>query len=328
MIRIILGFMISLAFSAALMPFVIRIANKFKAKQPILHYVESHAVKSGTPTMGGMGILISMALPFALLIRGDGGAALVCLVVTLGYGLIGFTDDYIKVHYKHNKGLSAAAKLVLQLIIACLVAAYAFWGTETRGQVFAPFTDYAIDFSYWALPYYVFIFLAFTNAVNLTDGLDGLAGGVTNVYLIAFAALMLIVCGFAPSDGQMNELVLIACAVGSVGGFLCYNRYPARIFMGDTGSLALGGLLACLAVLSGLSLSAAILGGIYVITALSVILQVLHFKRTGRRIFLMAPLHHHFEKKGIHENRIVTAYKAVASLIGAGVVLLTAIFTT
>ncbi len=328
MIRVILGFMLALGFSVALMPFVIRIANKMKAKQPILHYVESHSVKSGTPTMGGMGILISAALPLLLLIRGDSGVALVCLVVTVGYGIVGFTDDFIKVHFKRNQGLSAKAKLILQLLIACLVSAYAFWGTDTGGQVLAPFTGYVMNLSYGALPYYVFIFLAFTNAVNLTDGLDGLAGGVTNIYLIAFALIMLIICAFAPSDGQINELVLIACFIGAISGFLCYNRYPARIFMGDTGSLALGGLLASLSVLTGLSLSGAIIGIMYVITALSVIIQVLHYKRTKKRVFLMAPLHHHFEKKGIHENHIATAYKAVTAFTGMGAILLTVIFAT
>lgn len=328
MIRIILGFIIALAFAVAFMPFVIQIANKFKAKQPILHYVESHSVKSGTPTMGGMGIIIAAALPFVMLLRGDCGTALVCLVVAIGYGIIGFTDDFLKVHYKRNEGLSAKAKLILQFVIACLISAYAFWGTDIGGQVLVPFTNKVINFSYCALPYYVFIFLAFTNAVNLTDGLDGLAGGVTNIYLIAFAVVMLVTCAFTPNAGQTNNLVLIACFIGALSGFLCYNRFPARIFMGDTGSLALGGLLASLSVLTGLSLSGAIIGIMYVVTAMSVIIQVLHYKRTKKRVFLMAPLHHHFEKKGVHENHIVTAYKSITALVGAGVVLLTMIFTS
>lgn len=327
MIRVLLGFLLSLLFAVALMPFVIKLASRAKAQQPILHYVESHSVKSGTPTMGGMGILLSAALPFVMLLRGDCADALVCLVVTTGYAVIGFTDDFLKVHYKRNEGLSPKGKLILQLLIACLISAYAFWGAEIGGQVYLPFTNFSVDFSYFALPYYVFIFLAFTNAVNLTDGLDGLAGGVTGIYLICFAVVMMIGCAFLPSDGQTNALLLIGCFVGALGGFLCYNRYPARIFMGDTGSLALGGLLASLSVLTGLSLSAALLGVMYVVTALSVILQVLHYKRTKKRIFLMAPLHHHFEKKGAHENHIVEAYKAVTAVVGAGVILLTLIFS-
>ena len=327
MIRVIIGFVLALLFAVALMPFVIRIADRFKAKQPILHYVESHSVKSGTPTMGGMGILLSAALPFAMLLRGESATALVCLIVTAGYALIGFTDDFLKVHYKRNEGLSAKAKLVLQLIVACLISAYAFFGTSIGGNVYIPFVNKAVDFSYFALPYYVFIFLAFTNAVNLTDGLDGLAGGVTSVYLVCFAVIVMITCAFAPSAGQTNELLLIACFIGALLGFLCYNRYPARIFMGDTGSLALGGLLASLSVLTGQSLTGALLGIMYVVTALSVIIQVVYFKLTKKRVFLMAPLHHHFEQKGAHENHIVEGYKAVTAVVGAGVILLSLIFT-
>lgn len=327
MIRVILGFMLSLLVAVAVMPFVIKIADKFKAKQPILHYVESHSVKSGTPTMGGMGILFSALFPFLVLFRGMGASALVCLIVTLGYGLIGFIDDFIKVHLKRNEGLSAKWKLALQFIIAGVVSAYAFFGSETSGQVYIPFVGISVDFSYFALPYYVFIFLAYTNAVNLTDGLDGLAGGVTTVFLVIFAVLLFIISGFAPSEEQTNILVLIACFVGAIGGFLCYNRYPARIFMGDTGSLAIGGLLASLSVLTGLSLSAAIIGAMYIASALSVLIQVISYKLTKKRVFLMAPLHHHFEKKGVHENHIVTGYKVVTLLLGVLVILLTLIFT-
>ena len=327
MIRVILGFMLSLLVAVAVMPFVIKIADKFKAKQPILHYVESHSVKSGTPTMGGMGILFSALFPFLVLFRGMGASALVCLIVTLGYGLIGFIDDFIKVHLKRNEGLSAKWKLALQFIIAGVGSAYAFFGSATAGQVYIPFVGISVDFSYFALPYYVFIFLAYTNAVNLTDGLDGLAGGVTTVFLVIFAVLLFIISGFAPSEEQTNILVLIACFVGAIGGFLCYNRYPARIFMGDTGSLAIGGLLASLSVLTGLSLSAAIIGAMYIASALSVLIQVISYKLTKKRVFLMAPLHHHFEKKGVHENHIVTGYKVVTLLLGVLVILLTLIFT-
>lgn len=327
MIRVILGFVLALLFAVALMPFVIRIADKFKAKQPILHYVESHSVKSGTPTMGGMGILLSAALPFAMLLRGESATALVCLIVTAGYAIIGFTDDFLKVHYKRNEGLSAKAKLILQFVVACLISAYAFFGTSIGGKIYIPFVNTAVDLSWFALAYYVFIFLAFTNAVNLTDGLDGLAGGVTSVYLVCFAVVIMITCAFDPSAGQTNELLLIACFIGALAGFLCYNRYPARIFMGDTGSLALGGLLASLSVLTGQSLTAALLGIMYVVTALSVIIQVAYFKMTKKRVFLMAPIHHHFEQKGAHENHIVEAYKAVTAIVGAGVILLSLIFT-
>lgn len=326
MIRVMIGFVLSLLLAAALMPFVIRLADRLKAKQPILHYVKSHSVKSGTPTMGGMGIIAAAALPFAVLLRGESSAAIVCLIVTAGYGIVGFTDDFIKVHFRHNEGLSARWKLALQFVIACLISAYAFFGTSAGGRIYIPFVNTAVDLSYFALAYYVFVFLAFTNSVNLTDGLDGLAGSVTAVFLTVFALLMLIVCAFEPTDGQVNELLLMSCFCGALCGFLCFNRYPARIFMGDTGSLALGGLLASLSVLTGLSLSAAIIGIIYVASSVSVIVQVAWFKLTGKRVFLMAPLHHHFEQKGVHENHIVAGYTAATAVAGASVILLSVIF--
>ena len=316
MIRAAIGFVLSLALCAALMPFVISVLGKHRAAQPILGYVESHKAKSGTPTMGGVGFLVSAALPFAFLLRGDPSTALVCLIVAVGYGAIGLTDDIMKVKSGHNKGLSAGWKLLLQFLVACAVSAYAVFGSPVGTTILAPFTDKPLDLSWFALPYYVFVFLAFTYSVNLTDGLDGLAASVTEVFLMCFAAVLIICAGFAPTDTQLNELLLIACFAGALAGFLCYNRYPARVFMGDTGSLSLGGLLASLSVLTGLGLSAAIIGVMYVLGSLSVIVQVISFKLTKKRVLLMSPLHHHFERKGIHENRIVGAYVAVTAAAG------------
>lgn len=327
MIRVALGFVLSLGLCAALMPFVISVLSRLKAGQPILGYVESHKNKSGTPTMGGTGFIMSAALPFAFLLRGEASTALVCLIVALGYGIIGLTDDYIKVKSGKNKGLSAGWKLLLQLIIACVVSLYAFFGTPIGSKIYIPLTDMPVDLSYFALPYYVLIFLSFTNAVNLTDGLDGLAAGVTEVFLICFALLVFIISGMEPTEGQQNELLLLICFAGALAGFLCYNRYPAKVFMGDTGSLSLGGLLASMSVLTGLGLSAALIGIMYVASALSVIVQVISFKLTKKRVFLMSPLHHHFEQKGIHENRIVAAYTSVTAAAGVLVIAITAFFS-
>ncbi len=326
MIRILIGFVLSLFLGVALMPFVIAITKRFKANQPILGYVESHAVKSGTPTMGGIGILLAAAFPFALLLRGDASTALICLIVALGYGVIGFTDDYLKIKGGHNKGLTVKWKLFLQLLVACLVSAYAFFASPVKGTVLLPFTASTADLSYFAPVYYVFIFLSFTNSVNLTDGLDGLAASVTTAFLTCFAVVLFIVAAFMPSEVQTNEMLLIACFCGALCGFLCFNRYPARIFMGDTGSLALGGMLASLSVLTGLSLFAALIGIMYVVSAVSVIIQVTAYKLTKKRVFLMSPLHHHFEKKGIHENHIVAGYTAATLSVGAGVIILTLLF--
>lgn len=326
MIRVAIGYVLSLALCAALMPFVISRLRRSHAGQPILGYVENHKGKSGTPTMGGCGFLIAATLPYAFLVRGDISESLVCLIVAAGYGTIGFIDDGIKVSSGENKGLSASWKLLLQLLVACAVSAYAFFGRADGGVINLPFTDKPVDLSYFALPYYVFVFLAFTNSVNLTDGLDGLAAGVTEVFLFCFAALLFVCSSMSPTEGELNELLLILCFAGALAGFLCYNRFPAKVFMGDTGSLSLGGLLASLSVLTGRGLSAAVIGVMYVASALSVIVQVACYKLTKKRVFLMAPLHHHFERRGVHENRIVAAYTAVTSVAGVTTVALTAFF--
>lgn len=327
MIRSLTGFALSAGLCAALMPFLIAALGKLRAKQPVLGYVESHKSKSGTPTMGGIGFLIAAALPFAFLLRGDCAAALVCLIVAAGYGVIGMTDDGIKVRSGHNKGLSVGWKLLLQSCVACAVSAYAVFGSETGSVIYIPFTDKPVDLHWFAMPYYAVIFLSFTNSVNLTDGLDGLASSVTAAFLVFFALLIVVCSGLAPTEAQSNELLLVSCFVGALVGFLCYNRFPAKVFMGDTGSLALGGLLASLSVLTGRGLSAAIIGIMYVASALSVIVQVISFKLRKKRVLLMAPLHHHFEKKGVHENRIVAAYVAVTCVAGAAVVALTIFFS-
>ena len=224
MIRVILGFIISTLLSVVLMPFVIKIADKFKAKQPILHYVEKHSAKSGTPTMGGIGILVSACLAFLIFFRGSSSIALVCLTVAFGYGGIGFVDDLLKVHFKHNEGLSAKWKLFLQFIVATVVSLYAYFGSETGGTVKLPFSGASVDFSYFAIAYYVFIFLGYTNAVNLTDGLDGLASSVTIAFLTSFTLLVGVLASFDMTEEQTNQVLLCACFIGALCGFLCYHH--------------------------------------------------------------------------------------------------------
>jgi phospho-N-acetylmuramoyl-pentapeptide-transferase len=239
-----------------------------------------------------------------------------CLVVTFAYGVIGFTDDFIKTKSKNNQGLTAKQKIIFQLFVSVIISTYAFSSHFVGSTIILPFSLKSVDIGYFALPYYAFIFLAFTNAVNLIDGLDGLAGKTSVAYLVFFAILVFVIAKTEIEGEEYNLISFALILSASLCGFLLFNSFPAKIFMGDTGSLALGGAIGSLAVLSKLSLYAPILGFAYVVTCLSDIIQVVYFKKTGKRIFKIAPLHHHFEKCGIHENHIVTAYTIITVFIG------------
>ncbi|MDO5415207.1 MAG: phospho-N-acetylmuramoyl-pentapeptide-transferase [Bacillota bacterium] len=266
---------------------------------------ESHLSKAGTPSMGGIAILIAAVL--ATLVGGMLFSAkisdiMVILLVFIGFGLIGFFDDYLKVIKKVNLGLKAYQKFGLQIIIS--VALAVFMATYAGGNtlVYIPVANIYIDFGIWYIPFIVFVVLAMTNAVNLTDGLDGLASGVT-----AFVTLFFAVAGI--SYGISSGAYFCAALCGGCLGFLVFNKNPAKIFMGDTGSLALGGGLAAAAIVMKLELLLPIVGLLYVIEALSVVLQVGYFKLSGgKRIFKMAPIHHHFEKCGYKEVQVVVAF--------------------
>jgi phospho-N-acetylmuramoyl-pentapeptide-transferase len=317
-----LGFITAFLVCAAVMPAVIFLCKKLKMRQTVLHYVDNHAGKSGTPTMGGIGIIAAIAAAVGLVTRGANTLAVVCLLVTAGYGVVGFLDDFIKVYFKQNKGLAAWQKILFQLIIAVVVSLFAYYNETVAGEVFTPFTLSKIPLGFWSVPLFIFIFLAFTNGVNLTDGLDGLAGSVTAVYMLfnaglIFAGVYIFGDGQAATPEYLNLVVFCCAAAGALVAFLCFNGFPAKIFMGDTGALALGGAVGSAAVVSGMSLYSPMVGIMYVVTCLSVIIQVLYFKKTKKRVFLMAPLHHHFERKGVHEHRIVTWYTAITAIAGS-----------
>ncbi len=307
--------------TAVVMPAVIALSKKLKVRQTVLHYVDNHKSKSGTPTMGGIGIMIAVTVSSLSFMTKSHSLMLLVLLVTLAYGVIGFLDDFIKVFFKQNKGLSPWQKILFQVIIAVIVGVYAYYNDYILDSFFVPFTLGEVSLGVFAVPLYIIVFLALTNSVNLTDGLDGLASKVTAAYVFFFAVIVALIIRFF-GDGQAfsaeyeNILIFCGALVGSLIGFLCYNGFPAKIFMGDTGALALGGALACLAVVTKLSLMVPILGIMYVLTSMSDIIQVLYYKKTKKRIFLMAPLHHHFERKGVHENRIVTVYTAVTAMVG------------
>lgn len=288
---------------------ILLLCRKLKFSQTILKYVESHKGKSGTPTMGGLIFIFAGIVAFAIFANENSLLAWLSLVIMFAYGLIGFLDDFIKVKFKQNKGLSPWQKIFGQVGIAVIVGVFVFLYVGTSLDFFG----LTINLGWGIIPFTIFVFLAITNSVNLTDGLDGLAGGVSGVFVLFFGAIL----SLSPLP-QMQNLALVCFAMfGAILGFLAINTYPAKIFMGDTGSLALGGFIASVSIFSGKTLLMPIMGIMFVLSAISVILQVAYFKKTRKRIFLMAPLHHHFEKKGVNENRIVTIYIVVTGIISA-----------
>lgn len=304
-VRVIVSLLTSYGLTAFFVPLLIALFKSFKIGQSIREDgPEGHLAKRGTPTMGGISFIAS-ASAASLIFAGPSPRLLLMLLAFIGYGAIGFADDYIKVVKKRNLGLTARQKIFLQAGLAFIVSCYAS-GSGT--DLFVPFFKTSIDIRTFYVPSMIFIFLAMSNSVNLTDGLDGLAAGVTSIVAITLAVI-----GYAAKDSEVS--IFMAAIYGGCMGFLMYNKNPAKIFMGDTGSMALGGALAAGAIMSGYELILPIAGGIYVAEALSVIIQVFVFKtQGGRRFFRMAPLHHHFELGGIPERSVVRRFM-IATLV-------------
>ena len=310
-IRIIL---VSCSVVILLGPIVIPFLKKLKVGQSIREEgPKSHiATKSGTPTMGG--IIIMLGIIISTLTSGNfSKEVFVCLLSMLGFGLVGFLDDYIKVVLKRNLGLRAYQKIICQLIFAILLALYGANYSVDGTKLIIPFTNIYLDLGIFYLPFTVFAIVGIVNGVNLTDGLDGLNSGVT---LIVMAAFALIASSFSIYNSSYHGIVVVCSAVaGSCLGFLRYNAHPAKIFMGDTGSLALGGVVAAVAVTTSLTFVLPIIGGIYIAEILSVIIQVSYYKRTKKRFFKMAPLHHHFEMCEWKETKIVAVFWLASVLL-------------
>lgn len=317
-----LVFIITFAISMIFAPFYIKFAKKVKFGQTISEYVGEHNSKQGTPTMGGLIFILPTILVSIFFFKGQKLVPILCLAVFAAYALVGFLDDYIKIKFKRNLGLRPYQKIIFQLLIAIIVAVFAFRNPELS-QIWLPFSKTRVNFGWLVIPYIVIVFLATTNSVNLTDGLDGLAGSVSFVFFVvmAFVAAFYIRSAGEEYALQAQNLNLIFYAIsGGLLAFLVFNFFPAKIFMGDTGSLALGGLMSVVCVLNGTSLYIPIVGLMFVVSSVSVILQVLHFKRTRKRIFLMAPFHHHLEHKGMYETKIVFIYIVVTFILGLSTV--------
>jgi phospho-N-acetylmuramoyl-pentapeptide-transferase len=306
--KIVLPIVIAFAISVVLCPIIIPFLKKLKFGQFVRDDgPESHLKKSGTPTMGGLIILLSLTIT-TLFYAKDYPEVLPVLFVTLAFGLIGFLDDYIKVVMKRSLGLRAWQKMLCQIVVTGVFAYYIEKYSDINNELIIPFIGKTVELPAWLYVVLLFfIVLGTVNGANLTDGLDGLASSVTLLIATFFAVV---------SIGIKSGVAPVTCAaIGSLLGFLVYNVFPAKVFMGDTGSLALGGFVAATAYMLKMPIFIVIVAFIYFIEVLSVILQVASFKLTGKRIFKMAPVHHHFELIGWPETKVVSIFSIITMVL-------------
>ncbi|WP_455714388.1 phospho-N-acetylmuramoyl-pentapeptide-transferase [Anaerosporobacter sp.] len=311
--NLVLPVLISFAITIILCPIVIPFLKRLKFGQFIRDEgPESHQKKSGTPTMGGIVILVSIVVTCLFYIKDYPNIAPI-LFVTLGFGLIGFLDDYIKIVMKRNLGLRAWQKMLGQLIVTAVFGYYLMNYTDVGTSILIPFTNgKLVDISWLYIPMFFIVMLGTVNGSNFTDGLDGLESSVT-VLIATFFSVVAIIAPIGANSGISPITLAVA---GSLLGFLIYNVYPARVFMGDTGSLALGGFVAATACVLRMPLFIILVALIYLVEILSVMIQVTYFKLTGgKRIFKMAPIHHHFELCGWSETRVVAVFSIVTAVL-------------
>jgi phospho-N-acetylmuramoyl-pentapeptide-transferase len=322
MVRVFIAGLIAMVVSIVIGPKFIEFLRRNELGQPIREEGPAgHVVKQGTPVMGGLLILICALLPFLALSRYT-LPALTVLFLTVGCGAIGFVDDFIKLRHRRSLGLSGRWKLLLLALVTVGVSIAVHAQDQLDTSIYVPVVNIDIPLS-WA--YYPFLFVVIAgaaNGANLTDGLDGLAAGTGIISLLTFLGITVI--GYIRSGDigerstfQLDLAILAAALIGASIGFLWYNAFPAEVFMGDTGSMAFGGALAGFAIVTGTEILLVLIGGIYVIEALSVIIQTISFKYWGRRVFLIAPIHHHFEMKAWSETKIMVRFWIVAAILCA-----------
>ncbi len=317
-----LGFFIAFILTIFLLPKFMAWAISRKAEQPINKYVPNHANKQNTPTMGGAVFVFTTLI--AIILTGDitNPYLIASLITIIGFALVGFKDDLGKILTGDNlKGLTSRGKLILQAIVGTFVAIFLIYIAKFPTTIYVPFIkEPIIDIGIFAIPFWVLTFLATTNAVNITDGLDGLAT-VPSIFSLATLGIIVYLTGHAifskylllPNIDGVGEVAILASSLsGALLGFLWYNCYPAELFMGDTGSLSIGGVLAYMAIIGKSELLLVLVGLIFVIETLSVILQVGSYKVRRKRVFLMAPIHHHFEMKKWAENKIIVRFWMIA----------------
>lgn len=312
----------SFAVAAILSPLVKKVAHRLKAGQPILHYVVEHAGKQGTPTAGGW-IFILPAVVVPSIVVGEWGVAGVASACMLAYAVLGFLDDYLKIRRADNGGLRPYQKILGQLGIA-LVLGFYVWQEGSIGEVILlPFTHRAVSLGWGIIPFVALVFIAGTNAVNLTDGLDGLAGATSLVYMGGFVAMAAVGLGYGLQQETLYPMTVFAlCVAGGLLAYLISNVSKAQIFMGDTGSMALGGAVCATCVFSRFTLYLPLMGIMFAVSCISVIMQVGYFRLSkGKRLLLMAPLHHHLQRKGWSESRVCMLYVALTCIAAALAVL-------
>ena len=306
--QVVIPVIIAFVISAALAPVVIPFLRKLKVGQTERKELESHQKKMGTPTMGGI-IILAAVIVTSLIYINDYPKIVPILFLTVGFGIIGFLDDYLKVVLRRSDGLLAWQKMILQIVVTAVFAVYMIKVSGVSLEMLIPFSGGKyLNLGWVAVPLLFFAVIGTVNGVNFTDGLDGLASSVT---------VMVATCFSVVAVGTQSGIEPITCAVvGALLGFLLFNVYPASIFMGDTGSLALGGFVAGTAYMLQMPLFILIVGFIYLIEVLSVIIQVTYFKKTGgKRIFRMAPIHHHFELGGWSETKVVAVFSITTAIL-------------
>ena len=293
--------------SLTLMMIILPILKRLKAGQYILGYVKEHKNKSGTPTMGGLAFIVAIIVVGFCFFGFKDIRVNLTLSVTAGFTVVGFLDDFLKIYRKDNGGLKPYQKIIFQVAIATVAAVFCY--LNDLCYIYLPFAGGKSVFLGWGIiPLVILIFAATVNCVNLTDGLDGLAGGTSTAYLFIMGLILTV-----QSD---KSSLLCFISVGAIAAFLLFNANRASVFMGDTGSLALGGFISCISVFSGNSLYIPLLGIMFVVSGISVIVQVIYYKRTRKRVFLMAPLHHHFQMKGYTECKISYVYFTLTAVVG------------
>ncbi len=320
--NILIIFLIGFVLTLILMPLTIKLLRKISASQTILGYVENHKEKNGTTTMGGvLFLLITLVIPlFCLKFDTEW---FVVVLVSVFFGVIGLMDDYLKIHLKQNLGLRPYQKIIGQVGIAIIFSIFIYF-SSLGGEIFLPFSNKKIELGFIIIPLIVFVLLATTNSVNLTDGLDGLAGSVSYFYLIFMIVATSIFSNNLYNLGETGKIIenirnlnLISSLIaGVLLGFLIFNTNKANVFMGDVGSLFLGGYIGASACVIGQEFLIVLLGFCFVWSAVSVILQVVFFKLKKKRIFKMAPFHHHLQMSGLSEPKIVMIYSAITMICG------------
>ena len=324
--RVIWATVLAFAIAMVLGPVVIPWLKKMKFGQTIYELgLESHKVKQGTPTMGGIIFAVPMIIVPILFSTADQRWSFLpmALVSTLGFGLVGFVDDYIKVSKKRSLGLTPMQKIVPQVVISLVLAIWAYCTPQIGSALIVPFTDKTWDLGIFSIPVMMFVLVGTVNSANLLDGVDGLLSGCS---LIDFATMALVCVALGAANpenaGNMtNMMVFCGAAAGGILGFLRFNTYPANVFMGDVGSFTIGGALVAVAMVTRTALLLPMIALAMLVSSLSDIIQVGYFKYTkkktgaGKRVFRMAPLHHHFEKGGMPETRIVSMYMSVTALL-------------